>query len=646
MDLGAGSGVLRQPSDTSGTSGTGAPSTSACRRTPIRSEPRPSASNVPGASKVPGRHRHRLLRIWMASTAVLLVVGALWSLATPLGAAPDEPTQVVKAAAVVRGELTGQATEHRTTAVVEVRVPESFADDAGLATCYAGRDTIPAGCAPHLSGKRRAVETATYVGRYPPLYYLLVGTPTLVWTTDVAIYAMRLLSVAWSALLLGLAFAVAAVFSRRRLLIGALAVAVSPLVIFLSSVVNPSGLEITAAVATWTTGLVLFVEHRKRPPPALAAACTVSACVLVLCRGLSALWLALVAITLIALVPQAVKELWRVRLVRWSAAGITVVSVAAVAFVVHAKSLSVVPDGKALPPHTTGFAVLVAALGRTGVYLHQAVGVFGWLDTPSPVAVLLGWWVAVGVVVVVGLVVSRRRQAAVLVGLLATALLLPAAIIASQAHHDGLVWQARDGMPLYVGIPLVAAVIAGGGDARGGDGREPWSSLQAASRLTVLVITGVAAAQFVDFGWALRRYTVGLGTTLDPLARVSGGWVPPVPALALLLAGLGAFGIYGWWLQHLARPERLVVTRALPAQRTPGMPAEASPTSQWELPTSPTKPGVIEHNGPRPMELPAPTSAPVVASVDVGAIVASVMAEHPPPERRTRPRVRARGRVA
>jgi len=618
--------------------------------------------------------RIRLLRIWMASTAMVFLLGFLWTLATPLGAAPDEPTQIVKAAAVVRGELVGTSTTARPTAYVEVRVPSSFATDGDLATCYAGRDTVPAGCAPQLSDRSTVVKTATYVGRNPPLYYLLVGAPTLLWHSNFAVYVMRLLSVAWSALLLGLALAVATVASRSRLLVVAVAVVVTPMVVFLTAVVNPSGLEIAAAVCTWTSGLVLL-EHRRHPPPELVASCGAAAAVLVLCQGLDPLWLAIIGLTLVALSPRVITDLWRDRLARRWAGVVAVCGVLAVAFIVGAHTLVVAPVGKPVLPHASTIGIVGEALGRTGTLLRQSVGVFGWLDTPSPVAVLVGWWMAVAVVVVLGIVTGRRYHASVLATLLVAAVAIPTALMVSQARHDGLVWQTRDGMALYVGIPLVAAFVASRardvpvrdvpvrdvpvrdgpvrdgpardgpvrdgpvrdvpvrdgpvrdgpvrdgpvrdgpttrsrapraqatdiaatvatptsrlasglrfstvaswttGDRTSGDrvepvGLEPTGSAtdaldglghRALGRLTILITVGVAIGQFVDFAWALRRYTVGLGGTMNPLATVAGGWSPPLPTLVLLVTAALAAIVYGWWLHQLAAVAEPPVTAA------------------------------------------------------------------------------------
>src|SRR5579875_1497007 len=58
------------------------------------------------------RRRHPTLRLWLLTFAALLAASAAWSLATPLGGAPDEPAHIERAAAAVRGQLTGTAVHH------------------------------------------------------------------------------------------------------------------------------------------------------------------------------------------------------------------------------------------------------------------------------------------------------------------------------------------------------------------------------------------------------------------------------------------------------------------------------------------------------------------------------------------------------
>jgi hypothetical protein len=45
------------------------------------------------------------------------------------------------------------------------------------------------------------------------------------------------------------------------------------MVLFLAGVVNPSGLEISSAIAVWMTGVVLVTEHLAGPPKGLVGGC-------------------------------------------------------------------------------------------------------------------------------------------------------------------------------------------------------------------------------------------------------------------------------------------------------------------------------------------------------------------------------------
>ena len=119
----------------------------------------------------------------------------------------------------------------------------------------------------------------TYSGRYPPLYYAVVGLPTLVVHSTDAVFLMRLLGALLCAVLLGLAYMVLATWSQNRILAAGFLCALTPAAVYLGSVVNPNGLEIAAAICLWCSGLVLALEHRDDPPRALVVVLTVSACV-------------------------------------------------------------------------------------------------------------------------------------------------------------------------------------------------------------------------------------------------------------------------------------------------------------------------------------------------------------------------------
>jgi hypothetical protein len=522
-----------------------------------------------------GNGTHRLLSIWSISTGVLFCLCASWSFATPIGAAQDEPAQLVKAASVVRGEIVGPTVSRKSESHLPVwdraylqicaeyssadrcnrtftvvKVPESFADFA-IPSCYRLSPKMPAGCAAVFGGSGRETTTITYDGRYPPLYYAIVGLPSLAWHTDMAVYLMRLLSGLLCALFLGLALALATVWSASRLLVLAVAVTVTPMVIIFGSVVNPTGLECATAVCLWTGGLILMLDHANDPPPSLIAATASAASVMVLTRGLSPLWLAIIAICLTAAAPRSLPVLLQRQSVRIAIGVVTFASVVAVTYIFWAHSLYETFTGPGVPPGTSDLGVVELALGRTGVLVQQFVGSIGWVETSPPLAVLGLWILAASAIVGLGLLVSQRHHAALIVA----SVVLPTVLMVAQSRTIGFgVWQARDGFPLYAGILLVAGGVAGRNcvpTLAGSSGvqQNGW----AIRRLALMVAITVALAQIGLFFWALRRYTVGLGSVVNPLARVADGWSPPIPSIALVIAATIVIIVYGWWITCLRR---------------------------------------------------------------------------------------------
>jgi hypothetical protein len=563
-----------------------------------------SSASLESTVEVNSPHRHRpnrdsrhpLLDIWVVSTGILFCLCAAWSLATPIGAANDEPAQLVKAASVVRGELVGPIPSTKLVthlpawdkvglqycltrssanlcnrAVTVVTVPESFANYTSPG-CYILNPKVPAGCGYGLRGSGKETTVTTYVGRYPPLYYAIIGLPSLVWHSDMAVYLMRLLSGLLGSLFLGLAFALATVWSRSRLLGLALAVTATPTVIMFASVVNPSGLEMATAICVWTGGLILVLDWANHPPPSLIAATAVAAIVMVLMRGLSPLWLVIIAACLAVLAPRSLPELIRWHSVRIAVGAITCAGVVAVAYIFEAHALYVYPVGLPIRAGTSQFGTVQIALGRTGTLVGEFVGTFGWTETSAPLAVMGLWLFSASAIAVLGIIASLRRHAAVIVVLIVASLVLPTGLMVSQAHKDGLVWQARDGFPLYAGILLVAGATAGrNGMLNLADTGVAPMTRWAGRRLTLLLAIALGAVQLGDFLWALRRYTVGLGSVINPFSHVPGGWNPPGTSLGLAAIATVGTVAYCWWIARLGR-----LSRSTMLGGREGMPASAA----------------------------------------------------------------------
>ena len=237
-----------------------------------------------------------------------------------------------------------------------------------------------------------------------------------------------------------------------------------------------------------------------------------------------------------------------------------VAGVAAVGYVVWAHTLSVYPLGLPVPSSMSSTDVLELALGRIRTLVIEFIGTFDSAESVPPLVTIGLWTLVASGLLVFGLVASLRRHAAVIVALIAASLIVPTVVMVSQARHVGLVWQARDGFPLYVGILLVAG--AAGGRGLGTSPVLPTGSSKvraAFGRLVVLVAVAVAVAQLADVVSALRFYAGGFDSAVSPR-----WWDPPVPALLLIVTGVLAAAFYGWWIYHLGRPEAVPAAEPRP----------------------------------------------------------------------------------
>jgi hypothetical protein len=495
--------------------------------------------------------RHRRRR-WLLTTGLLFGLMALWGLATPIGAAPDEPTQLIKAAAVVRGELTGTPVPGKPTAVLGVRVPEAFARMLEAPDCYIGKPARAGSCAPAVASSGRLVHTITYVGRYPPLYYFVVGLPSLPFASTFGMHLMRLLSALLSALFLASAFESALCVTRSRTMVWGVAAAATPMALWLAGMVNPNGLEITSATCLWASGAALACDDRPLDRGRLLARAGIAATVLVQCRGLSLLWLAVILACLAACAKGGrLADVARAPAARAWGGVVGASCLLAIWWLVANDSLAVLPLD--VPARGTPVSSVAArAFGSTYALLHQMVGLLGSADVPLPTAAFVAWLVLVAVLVLMPLRGPRRILGAS-VALIVVVVVLPALIETARAGTDGLIWQGRYTLPLAVGIPILAS--AGSPPPAGGKPR--WIG----AAFSVLLFVALADAYLAT----LRRYAVGAGGAFLPFG---GSWEPPLGAPGVTLLFLAVLASYSVWLRLLATAGPL--PRASPARRPGG----------------------------------------------------------------------------
>lgn len=489
----------------------------------------------------------------------------VWSFATPLNAAPDEADHVRFAASVVRGadiepvpdddddwddQLATQLALRGVTSDAllaeawgTVTLPAFYGQDSFGCFAFQPNQTADCQVLDELPGDASMVLASRF---YPKSYYAIVGWPSLMTEGRIAVHGMRAVSAALCAAFCTFAILVAL---RRRpfhsvTVLGVLA-AITPMVWFLSGSVNPNAVEIAAALATWV-GLATLLDDQAHistlPARGVLAGTALAGATVGVIRPISAFWLAVIA-GIFALGTR------RAQLGRLIGRRQVQVAIAAVAIVTGAQTLATMANGSlsGVDPRTAqhaldGWAVLRTTIGRQGAMVEQLVGQLGWLDTPLPFAVLLGWYTIVGALVGLALVHGDRRQLVGLGSLIAACFVVPVVLEAQAVNAVGFLWQGRYTLPMAVGVPVLAARAVG----------PALLGTRRAGALTVAVIAVTTGGSILALYTSLRRYAVGLSGPLaiwdDP------SWNPPATVLVLLMAGVVAHAAAGWWFLRLARP--------------------------------------------------------------------------------------------
>jgi len=327
-------------------------------------------------------------------------------------------------------------------------------------------------------------------------------------------------------------------FPRFRIVALGFACSVTPMVLFLAGVVNPSAIEIAAAILLWIGGYTLVKEAPHWIDSRVVVRVSIAGSVLTVTRQLGPFWLAIIAVTLLAIGGRAVAStLWSARPVRIGVVAMVVCSVAQMAWMATTGTLDASNSNIPGVPGTAS-QLATGSLGRGLVYYHELIGVFGWRDTNPPTAVWLFWTAALVAIVTLAVLVASRP---VLLAILSTAFLtwlIPIVLEARSAGAAGYFWQGRYTLPLAVGVPILAAFAAAD---------RSWSPT-VVGRLTGIVGVAFGMSQLLAFVRAIHRYAVGTLHNFDIFGRTP--WEPPLPAILLTVMFAGA--VVAWYVLLLA----------------------------------------------------------------------------------------------
>jgi hypothetical protein len=219
----------------------------------------------------------------------------------------------------------------------------------------------------------------TNMGRYPIVPFLVSGIGTVFGANDLSAFASRLALGLACIILLGIA--VSSISQRRQSLLPVM-LAVTPGVVFLSAVMNPSGLEICAAIALWTTAPHVLRKTPLQKFENLGFA--VSGVMLIAARPLGPLLYSCILLGCF----MHMGTRCDVRQIIASCKAVWSVHISAMMFSVgwYMRVFSVnTSDSVTAGSPSLGLGQqIVEALQHVPDVVSQAVGNFGWLDTSMP----------------------------------------------------------------------------------------------------------------------------------------------------------------------------------------------------------------------------------------------------------------------
>ncbi|MGO9874550.1 MAG: DUF2142 domain-containing protein [Acidimicrobiia bacterium] len=391
--------------------------------------------------------------LWVGWFVGFLLLGVGWALVTPVNDYPDEVDHVYRAVSVVRGEIFPHngSYNHGTGAITNVPVTiRRVVDDRPCLGLFESGNCESAGPA-----HQGSVTVVTGEGRYFPLYYALVGWPSLAFPNQTGWYLMRLVSAVICAALFAAGASVLMSMRRRPLVLAAgLFVGLTPLALNLSGALNPSGLEIAAAVCFWAVVLALVHRTSSVAQRRLVQLGILSGVVLATCRQLGGLWIVLAVV--VSLMSASRSE--RSQFLHSSSARMVLASAAIATAVMATWTVTFRSYETFYEPTPSNLGLIHtvdASLGKTGTLLRQMLAYLGKLNIPPTFVAEVCWSLAVLALVVIAVASSRRTGLVVLCGCVLVVALPFVALIATYHNRALTAWQGRYTLPLAIGIALV-----------------------------------------------------------------------------------------------------------------------------------------------------------------------------------------------
>lgn len=441
----------------------------------------------------------RARRGWYGFVCVFALV-LTWSLTNPIFAAPDENLHLARSQSTWLGDF----------------FPPYSTDGVpvGAVGCFAFQPAVSADCMDTTWGPETDAQLLPTTDGYPPFFYLIAGAPSRLVDDLVGAYTVRVWLALLSSLIVAAALRRLSALRTDGLATVALLVALTPMTMFLMSSVNPSGLAVALGALAVASGLT----WRQDPRPRELA--TFGACLagIVLLRREGLLVSGLLAVGVIG--PSAWTMVASIRHHRTTLLGVIAgVSLAAASFLAFSWDFLA---GQLSSNFTWSNWRMTLVFSNS--YLHQLVGVFGWLDTFAAAVTRTVWFLCVGVVVGIA-VWMRERRAYEAVFLLVACAVLPLVFGFFRLQY----FQTRYVFPVFIaGFVLYAVLYV-----------PDLTALRQWTAARRVLMAGVLFTHLTAFMTNLHRYTHGNSAEVSVFTEPA--WEPPGLGYPLaLFLGVGA----------------------------------------------------------------------------------------------------------
>lgn len=472
---------------------------------------------------------------WLAFLSIVIAVVGMFAGTARLAGA-DESVHLSTAWFVAQHGLTPP-----TIVKVDVPIPGALVNAADVGSgpqvfslCFTFKREVSAACLPPRAS---LVEWTGYrVMNYPPPYYAVAGLGERLASAVLAGWEDLGARVASMLLSLGVLLALGLHMRRRYPLWATYLLALTtPMVAFYWAVVNPSGWEITMALAFAYASAHLWWARSHRPRQLTARPIVLFALVSVafaMARPVSIVWMGLLVVCVVLMARTDLvrrSQLWLAGVL--VGAGLISVAWAATHRAITGTLNPLPISNPTLADYANWF---VNSLALTPSRLAQMVGDLGWLDTQTPRFLVVSYGVCWLIVVAV-----LVRRGGVRWGVLAVALVggvvVPSLLEAALWRDWPGWWQGRYTLPFVVGF-LLLLMMKGGHRAP-----RAVSLMSLATTLLLVIMVAVNAARYafgieyrqlagiIDFYIPVQLQQSGIGTRALGIALLC--------AAALLVVG-------------------------------------------------------------------------------------------------------------